>query len=75
MSRQRVAASCDGKVAFDSWSKAERAAGRRRKNAEADVHPYRCKVCGKVHIGGGDPVRDVRKMQRSFARFLTDDKE
>jgi hypothetical protein len=75
MTAQRAAAACSGKVAFDSWALAEAASKRRRKNAGISVRPYRCKVCGKVHLGGGEPVRDVRKAQRVFAKYEVKAKE
>lgn len=61
---------CQGKVAFKSWAQAEKTAKRRRANAEADVHPYRCNHCGRVHLGGGGQVKNIRAMQRAFAKYI-----
>ena len=69
MTIQRAVAACVGKVAFDTWTQAELAAKRRNKNADLRLRPYRCRVCGKVHVGGGEPVRDVRKLERSLSKF------
>lgn len=61
-------AACIGKVAFDDWDQAERAAKRRRRSAEADLHPYRCKVCHKVHVGSDRGVRNKRKAERALTK-------
>jgi hypothetical protein len=45
---------CDGKVAFDSISLAQRVAKRRRRAPAIGGRQvvYRCHDCGKYHIGG-----------------------
>lgn len=39
---------CTGKAAFLSWTLAEKAAKRTRRE---NRHPYHCRACGYVHLG------------------------
>lgn len=50
--KEHKAASCVGKVAFESKSLADRVCGR-RKGGKRDLcrEPYRCIHCGKWHLG------------------------
>ncbi len=66
----RAATQCQGKVAFDDWATAERAAKRKRASIECNVHPYRCQLCHKVHLGSlpkGPTMRARLKMRRNAA--------
>lgn len=72
MTAPRKLAACDGKVAFSTWADAERAAKRRRRNADGvSIAPYHCRDCGKVHLGTGEPVRDQAKL----ARFIREQRK
>lgn len=48
MGRQVSRVDCHGKVAFPSWTLAEKAAKRTRKD---NRHPYHCRACHFVHLG------------------------
>ena len=43
---------CPHKRAYHSWAEAKRAAKRLRWNTGDATHPYVCKSCGKIHLGG-----------------------
>ncbi len=63
----RALTQCEGKIAFDDWGLAERAARRKRATIECNVHPYRCAICHKVHLGStpkGPTMRARLKMKR-----------
>lgn len=44
-------AGCTGKAPFESRALAEKVALRRRKQGKRDNHAYKCRFCGKWHIG------------------------
>ena len=48
---EKVLAGCEGKKALKSFSEAEKRAKRLRRRDKSNVTPYRCKVCGKFHVG------------------------
>jgi hypothetical protein len=56
---QRVA--CDGKVGFDSYKLANGVTARKNRKGR---NAYRCKNCGKWHVGGMY-LRKTRKQRRN----------
>jgi hypothetical protein len=49
---KRRMAACEGKVAFDNRGMAESVARRRQREGKAN-QAYKCRFCGKYHLGGG----------------------
>jgi hypothetical protein len=49
----RLVRGCTGKTAFATWAQADERARRMRQNHEDGcyVEPYRCKHCGRFHVG------------------------
>jgi len=47
---EQEVATCYGKEPFDSFSLAEKVASRRRKRGKPS-QVYRCRFCGRFHIG------------------------
>lgn len=43
--------SCDGKVRFDTFERANSTAARTRKSKHAQLSAYHCKGCGGWHVG------------------------
>lgn len=48
-----AAAACTGKEAFDTPQLAAKVAAKRKRNGDH----YRCRICGKYHIGGNGKRR------------------
>jgi len=46
-----AAGECTGKVAYSTWSAAERDAQRLRRRKGAHATAYRCRSCGSAHVG------------------------
>lgn len=61
--------SCTGKRAYTQWAAAEKEAKRVRRQLDEDIHPYRCRNCGLVHLGSGEGVKDKRVAERRFVRY------
>lgn len=49
LSKEGKASSCTGKVSFDSPAIAQKASARQKGR-----HTYRCKHCGKYHVGSDE---------------------
>lgn len=58
--KTRVAAHCEGKLRYDSYSTASRVLDRIRSRDRVNagkrrrLHVYRCGICGGWHLGGQD---------------------
>ncbi len=57
---------CDGKRSYPSFSAAERVAKAQRRDMHSRVQHYRCKYCGKWHVGNITAGQEKRKDQRSW---------
>jgi hypothetical protein len=64
--RERRAAQCTGKFAFDSRVDARKAIRGDNRNV---MEPYRC-ACGKWHVGGQQHQRLVSKAKRRIRERL-----
>ena len=55
---------CTGKQPFEDWATAEKRARIMRNNHETGckVEPYKCKACGKIHIGQARERKKHREM-------------
>lgn len=65
--------SCTGKIAFDSPALAREVAQRSRRKHHAAVQPYRCKHCGKWHVGdhqGGKKHGMVKRRTGNGGRYV-----
>lgn len=73
MSYLAVMAGCFGKRAFESFTIARERAERRTDGMRPRV-AYRCKSCGKVHIGERDVQRERadRRLRREVEREAQD---
>lgn len=61
------AASCTGKVRFDTYGAADRVQARRAKNrSRRKEQVYRCRLCQGFHIGRRS---DQDRPKHEFARF------
>lgn len=49
--RKRSIEACPRKRAYPSWSAAQRAIRRSNYDGWDHMEPYRCRSCGKVHVG------------------------
>lgn len=45
------AAACRGKAVYLTWTAAERKARRMRHRTRERLEPYRCRFCGRWHVG------------------------
>lgn len=61
---------CKGKRSYSAWAFAEKEAKRVRRQLDEQIHPYRCKACGLVHLGSGQGVKDIRKAEKWFKRYV-----
>jgi hypothetical protein len=71
----RLAHDCDCKRPYPTFTRARHAARALHRNTDDVVHPYRCGVCGKWHLGGVPDARPRRPrnnppMPPSTDRFL-----
>lgn len=57
-------AQCEGKVAFDTYSRADKVARSLR-----GANPYRCPHCHKFHVGHMPPKAPMRPMRRAAFHF------
>ena len=42
---------CDGKIVFTTWTRANQTAQKMRRKKEERIEAYRCRGCGKFHVG------------------------
>lgn len=52
-----VHSGCTGKAAFPSGTAAQRAASNHARRKGAHLQAYRCRHCGKFHLGGAPKPR------------------
>ena len=68
--------SCSGKLTYPRWGIAVRVARRMRKASRDNkaVEPYRCKVCGSIHLGNSKvTMRRHNDVRRARARLWEHD--
>lgn len=58
---------CKGKVAHPDFHEADKAAKRTNRQHLARVHPYRCTLCHRWHVGASD--RHLEGDQRAKAKL------
>lgn len=54
------AAGCSGKLAYQNWSAAEKVAKRMRRAHDEMTQTYKCRFCGKFHVGQSSVKRRDR---------------
>lgn len=59
--------SCHGKVSYGTWAKAKGDAIHLKKKYGRHVEPFRCRVCGGIHLGGRQHYALVSVPPRSRA--------
>ncbi len=67
MNQEFRLASCEGKESLPTWAVARdraRKMVRARKGEGVSFEPYRCHLCGGIHIGSYDPVARKGKWGR-----------
>lgn len=64
----QAVSACEGKDQLPA-ELAKRMAKRARSRRGERISAYRCPVCGKWHVGGGDrfATKDVRRIRAQFA--------
>lgn len=60
--------SCDGKIRFTSFTRAQKVAHRQAKRRHAKFQPYACGFCGGFHVGSG--IGGVDNMKTRIAPLL-----
>lgn len=53
-------AGCTGKLSYDTWHHAEKVAKRMRRAHDEMTQTYKCRFCGKFHVGQSSVKRRDR---------------
>lgn len=63
---QFIHAACHGKLRFETYRAAQKAAKRSRHAHRGDRHdePYHCRYCGGFHVGNGTKPKRYGKRPR-----------
>lgn len=69
----RQASQCEGKAIFPSWARAEAFARKRKALQSADLAPYVCSLCHKIHLG--TRVQRSKKLNLHRKRVLQQARE
>lgn len=56
--------SCEGKRSFPTFALAKQTAKRVSQRRHSKLTPYKCKWCGRYHVGGSNPVQTVKKPRK-----------